>query len=54
MGQRNPREGDIPAKLTATRLTSYLAGRGKDTLTEVIGQADAVTTFWFFRLEEPL
>lgn len=43
-----------PAKLPATRLASYLAGRGKATLEKAAVEADAVITFRSFWPEDPL
>lgn len=43
-----------PAKLPATRLASYLSGRGKAALEKAAGDADAVITFRSFWLEDPL
>lgn len=43
-----------PARLPATRLASYLAGRGKDTLANAAERADAVITFRSFWLDDPL
>jgi hypothetical protein len=43
-----------PAKLPATRLTSYLAGRGKAALADVARKADAVVTFRSFWPDDPL
>lgn len=43
-----------PAKLPATRLASYLAGRGKDTLAIAAVRADAVITFRSFWPGDPL
>src|SRR5690606_7757914 len=43
-----------PAKLPATRLTSYLAGRGKDALADAARRADAVVTLRSFWPEDPL
>lgn len=43
-----------PAKLPATRLASYLAGRGKTTLEAAATNADAVITFRSFWPADPL
>lgn len=43
-----------PAKLPATRLASYLSGRGKAALEKAAGDADAVITFRSFWPEDPL
>lgn len=43
-----------PARLPATRLVSYLSGRGRETLAEAAGRADAVITFRSFWPEDPL
>jgi hypothetical protein len=43
-----------PAKLPATRLASYLSGRGKATLDAAAMDADAVITFRSFWPEDPL
>ncbi|MFD1702950.1 metal ABC transporter substrate-binding protein [Methylopila henanensis] len=43
-----------PAKLPATRLASYLAGRGAATLRAAAGTADAVVTFRSFWPDDPL
>lgn len=43
-----------PANLPATRLTAYLAGRGKAALTEAARKADAVVTFRSFWPDDPL
>lgn len=43
-----------PAKLPATRLAAYLAGRGRATLAEAAVEADAVVTFRSFWPEDPL
>ncbi|MDH4990678.1 zinc ABC transporter substrate-binding protein [Aquamicrobium lusatiense] len=43
-----------PAKLPATRLTSYLSGRGRTALADAAGKADAVITFRSFWPEDPL
>ena len=43
-----------PAKLPATRLASYLSGRGKAALEKAAQDADAVITFHSFWPEDPL
>jgi hypothetical protein len=43
-----------PAKLPATRLASYLAGRGAAALREAAADADAVVTFRSFWPDDPL
>jgi ABC-type Zn uptake system ZnuABC Zn-binding protein ZnuA len=43
-----------PAKLPATRLNAYLAGRGKAALEQAAAGADAVVTFRSFWPEDPL
>ncbi|WP_439622619.1 metal ABC transporter solute-binding protein, Zn/Mn family [Shinella sp.] len=43
-----------PAKLPATRLNAYLAGRGKAALAQAAAGADAVVTFRSFWPEDPL
>jgi hypothetical protein len=43
-----------PAKLPATRLNAYLAGRGKTALAQAAVDADAVITFRSFWPEDPL
>ncbi|CAK7258107.1 MULTISPECIES: zinc ABC transporter substrate-binding protein [unclassified Shinella] len=43
-----------PAKLPATRLASYLAGRGRAALEKAAVEADAVITFRSFWPEDPL
>lgn len=43
-----------PAKLPATRLASYLSGRGKAALEKAAADADAVITFRSFWPEDPL
>lgn len=43
-----------PAKLPATRLTSYLSGRGRGALADAAGKADAVITLRSFWPDDPL
>ncbi len=43
-----------PARLPATRLTSYLGGRGKTALADAARNADAVVTFRSFWPDDPL
>lgn len=52
-GSRIAVEAVQPARLPATRLTSYLAGRGKAALAEAARRADAVITFRSFWPDDP-